>query len=87
MLASYQGQHANTAASLLCSCEYKIDVVYEPRMLIATYISWEQAALSGDSILSPSFSIFGILNGDSPPYGILPPLNISQHVTPNAHYV
>ena len=41
---------------------------------------------AGASILSPSFSIFGILNGDSPPYGILPPLNISQHVTPNAHY-
>ena len=52
-----------------------------------TYISLEHAALSGGSILSPSFSNFGRLNGDSPPYGILPPLNISQHVTPNAHYI
>ena len=87
MLASYQGRHANTAASQSWSCEYKINAEWIYWMSIATYISWEQAALSGASILSPSFSIFGRLNGDSPPYGILPPLNISQHVTPNAHYM
>ena len=45
-----------------------------------------QAAFSGDFILSPSFNSVAILSGDTPPYGILPTLNTSQHVTPNAHY-
>ena len=50
------------------------------------YTSEEQAEFSGASILSSPLNIFAMLNGCIPPYGILPPLNISQQVTPNDHY-
>ena len=61
-------------------------MLYILNSFLATYTSEEQAELSGGSILSPHLNILTMLNGCSPPYGTLPPLNISQHVTPNDHY-
>ena len=52
-----------------------------------TYTSDEQAEFSGASILSPFLNILIKVDGCTPPNGILPPQNISQHVTPNDHYV
>ena len=50
-----------------------------------TYISSEQAWLFGLSIRWPPRSSVRKLMGGIPRQGCLPPLNISQHVTPNDH--
>ena len=48
-------------------------------------MSSEHAALFGSSSRCPFSNNRGNAMALSPPYGILPPLNISQHVTPKDH--
>ena len=50
------------------------------------YISSEQASLSGLSSHLSSSLIRGIAEEGTPGYGVTPPVNISQQVTPNDHY-
>ena len=54
---------------------------------IISYVFSEHANELGFSSLIPSPSIFGRLIGLSPPYGILPPLNISHTVIPYDHCI
>ena len=55
--------------------------------MYVVYISVEQAWLLGWGSLSLLFNSCMISVGMTPGYGILPDVNISQHTTPNDHYV
>ena len=87
MLVSCQDHCPNTASSMCQTCRHVMcwNVLY--RNIHYTYTRAEQAELSGSSSLSPFLSILAMLSGCSPPYGSLPPLNISQQVTPNDHCI
>ena len=52
---------------------------------LLAYYSGAQAIFSGFSSLVPFSRILSILMASMPEYGILPPLNPSQQVMPNAH--
>ena len=53
--------------------------------LTITHIFLEQAALEGFSSRCPFSSNFIRDMGSIAGYGVFPPVNISQHVTPKAH--
>ena len=55
--------------------------------MMITNVFIEQALFIGISNRCPCNNNFDIANGFIPPNGSLPPLNISQQVTPNDHYI